>query len=78
MSSKNYNNQLNGNNTSENLHEQNHKHGFFSHFHGHSHTHGKVDPSTLATSKGLWAVKWSFIAMIISPERKILGSEKAC
>lgn len=66
MSSKNYNNQLNENNTSEDLHEQNHKHGFFSHFHGHSHTHGKVDPSTLATSKGLWAVKWSFIAMIIT------------
>ena len=36
------------------------------HSHEHSHTHGKVDPSTLATSKGLWVVKWSFIGMMIT------------
>ena len=67
MDSENTDNQLNENiNTSEDLHEQNHKHGFFSHFHGHSHTHGKVDPSTLATSKGLRVLKWSFIGMMIT------------
>lgn len=32
----------------------------------HSHTHGTVDPSILATSKGLWAVKWSFIGLLIT------------
>ena len=36
------------------------------HSHGHSHTHGTVDPSILATSKGLWAVKWSFIGLMIT------------
>lgn len=34
--------------------------------HGHSHTHGKVDPSIIATSKGLWAVKWSFIGLMFT------------
>lgn len=36
------------------------------HSHGHSHTHGTVDPSILATNKGLWAVKWSFIGLMIT------------
>ncbi|PAV10824.1 cation transporter [Methanosarcina spelaei] len=36
------------------------------HSHEHSHTHGTVDPSILATSKGLWAVKWSFIGLMIT------------
>jgi cation diffusion facilitator family transporter len=37
-----------------------------SHSHGHSHTHGSVDPSITATSKGLWAVKWSFIGLMVT------------
>jgi len=36
------------------------------HSQGHSHTHGTVDPSILATSKGLWAVKWAFIGLMIT------------
>jgi cation diffusion facilitator family transporter len=36
------------------------------HSHEHSHTHGTVDPSIFATSKGLWAVKWSFIGLMIT------------
>ena len=36
------------------------------HSHVHSHTHGAVDPSILATRKGLWAVKWSFIGLMIT------------
>lgn len=39
---------------------------FHENSHKHSHTHGKVDPSTLTTSKGLWVVKWSFIGMMIT------------
>ncbi|HII91768.1 MAG TPA: cation transporter [Methanosarcina sp.] len=39
---------------------------FHKHSHGHSHTHGTVDPSILATNKGLWAVKWSFIGLMIT------------
>ncbi|WP_440945725.1 cation diffusion facilitator family transporter [Methanosarcina sp. T3] len=42
-------------------HSHEHSHG---HSHGHSHTHGRVDPSIIATRKGLWAVKWSFIGLM--------------
>ncbi len=37
------------------------------HSHRHSHTHGAVDPSITATSRGLWAVKWSFIGLWSQP-----------
>ncbi len=82
------------NTTSEELHGQSHKHGFFSHLsphelfhkifcnnshehshghsHRHSHTHGTVDPSILATRKGLWAVKWSFIGLMITAVLQII------
>jgi cation diffusion facilitator family transporter len=42
------------------------------HSHGHSHTHGTVDPSILATNKGLWAVKWSFIGLMITAVLQII------
>lgn len=42
------------------------------HSHGHSHTHGTVDPSILATNKGLWAVKWSFIGLMITAVLQIV------
>jgi cation diffusion facilitator family transporter len=34
------------------------------HNHPHEHTHGIIDPSILATKKGIWAVKWSFVALL--------------
>ena len=34
------------------------------HKHTHGHTHGVIDPSILATEKGIWAVKWSFVALM--------------
>ena len=34
------------------------------HNHPHEHTHGVIDPSILATKRGLWAVKWSFVALM--------------
>jgi cation diffusion facilitator family transporter len=34
------------------------------HADGHAHAHGVVDPSIAASSRGLWAVKWSFIALM--------------
>ncbi|AKB50336.1 Cobalt-zinc-cadmium resistance protein [Methanosarcina barkeri str. Wiesmoor] len=34
--------------------------------HEHSHTHGTIDPSILTINKGLWAVKWSFIGLMIT------------
>jgi cation diffusion facilitator family transporter len=45
------------------IHSHEHPHD---HSHGHNHTHGRVDPSITTTSKGLWAVKWSFIGLMVT------------
>ena len=40
-----------------------------SHAHGHDehgHTHGYVDPSISANERGIWAVKWSFVALFVT------------
>src|SRR3989338_5308443 len=39
-----------------------------SHHDGHSqpHTHGVIDPSILTHERGLWAVKWSFVGLMIT------------
>jgi cation diffusion facilitator family transporter len=34
--------------------------------HDHDHTHGVIDPSLFTTSRGLWAVKWSFLGLMIT------------
>ncbi|WP_068471059.1 cation diffusion facilitator family transporter [Candidatus Protochlamydia phocaeensis] len=34
--------------------------------HPHEHTHGVIDPSILVTQRGLWAVKWSFGALLLT------------
>src|SRR4029079_4813457 len=36
------------------------------HGHGHGHTHGVVAPSIASTTRGLWALKWSFIGLMIT------------
>ena len=50
---------------SHGAHDRNEKaHG---HDHGggsHGHTHGPIDPTILTTSRGIWAVKWSFIGLM--------------
>jgi len=48
------------------VHLHAHSHEPHGHSHGHSHTHGRVDPSLTTTSKGLWAVKWSFIGLMFT------------
>src|SRR3989338_3031855 len=40
-----------------------HKH---SHDYGHAHSHGVIDPSIVTHERGLWAVKWSFVALMIT------------
>ena len=47
-----------------------HSHGGHSHGHahahaggGHGHTHGVVDPTIATTTRGIWAIKWSFIML---------------
>src|SRR5215208_7067972 len=32
----------------------------------HGHTHGSVDPSVATSSRGIWAVKWSFVALFVT------------
>jgi cation diffusion facilitator family transporter len=36
------------------------------HHHGHSHTHGAVDPSIATSERGLWAVKWSLVGLLLT------------
>ena len=46
-------------------HRHEHDHGA-EHHHSHGHTHGVVDPSIASTTRGLWALKWSFIGLMIT------------
>ena len=43
-----------------NHHEHGHEHGSG----GHGHTHGAVDPSIATSERGIWVVKWSFVALM--------------
>jgi cation diffusion facilitator family transporter len=36
------------------------------HHHGHSHTHGAIDPAIATSERGLWAVKWSLVGLLIT------------
>ena len=44
--------------------------GGHGHAHGkgqpHGHTHGVVDPTIATTTRGIWAIKWSFIILAIT------------
>jgi cation diffusion facilitator family transporter len=40
-----------------------HAHGGHVHAAGHGHAHGIVDPTISTTARGLWTVKWSFVAL---------------
>ena len=45
------------------------------HTHGpdrHGHTHGRVDPSLLSNERGLWAVKWSFVALFVTASLQLV------
>jgi len=41
-------------------HHGGHRHGDGD---GHGHTHGVVDPTIVSTTRGIWAIKWSFIGL---------------
>jgi cation diffusion facilitator family transporter len=50
------------------MHKHNHAHPEsqphqHAHGHTHGHTHGVVDPSLITTQRGVWAIKWSFVAL---------------
>lgn len=48
-----------------------------SHSHGaeggdHGHTHGVIDPTIATTTKGIWAIKWSFAILAITAALQIV------
>jgi Co/Zn/Cd efflux system component len=34
--------------------------------HNHDHVHGAVDPTLLTTERGIWAVKWSMVGLLLT------------
>ena len=34
--------------------------------HTHDHTHSAIDPTLLTTEKGIWAVKWSMVGLLLT------------
>ncbi len=38
----------------------------YDHGAGHGHTHGVVDPSIASNDRGLWALKWSFVGLVVT------------
>lgn len=52
---------------SHDIHHHSHGHHHsHSHSHGHGHTHGVLDATIASTSRGIWAIKWSFIGLMIT------------
>ena len=49
-------------------HEHGPQHNAHGHSHnrGHGHTHGAINPSILTNERGIWAVKWSFIGLLVT------------
>lgn len=33
---------------------------------GHGHTHGSIDPTIATTTRGIWAIKWSFAVLAVT------------
>lgn len=48
------------------MNDHDHHHDDVSHPHGHDHTHGVVDPALFMTQRGIWAVKWSLAALVLT------------
>jgi len=38
----------------------------------HGHTHGVIDASITTTTRGIWAIKWSFVILVITTALQIL------
>ena len=57
-------------------HEAHGRHGHAGHDHGnsrgHGHTHGVVDPTIATTSRGIWAIKGSFVMLAITAAAQIV------
>jgi cation diffusion facilitator family transporter len=40
---------------------------------GHGHTHGVVDATIATTERGLWAIKWSFVILVITAALQLVA-----
>ncbi len=38
----------------------------------HEHVHGAIDPTLLSTERGIWAVKWSFVGLMITAVLQVI------
>jgi cation diffusion facilitator family transporter len=50
-------------------------HGHGPHVHGegsHGHTHGVIDPMIATTSRGIWAIKWSFVLLALTAAAQLV------
>lgn len=48
---------------------EHHDHDDHGHSHGHDghgHTHGVIDPTIATTDRGIWAIKWSFVGLMLT------------
>lgn len=43
-----------------------HGHISIPHDHGKGHRHGGIDPDITTTARGLWAIKWSFVGLLVT------------
>lgn len=39
---------------------------------GHSHSHGVVDPSIATSDRGIWALKWSFVGLMVTAALQVV------
>ena len=42
------------------------KHYHHHHHDGHTHSHGMIDPEIASSERGIWAVKWSLVGLLIT------------
>lgn len=50
----------------DSFHHHGHSHASSDHADEHSHSHGVVDPSIASSKRGMWAIKWSFIGLMLT------------
>lgn len=47
-------------------HGANHQHDHHDEHRSHGHTHGVIDPSIVTSQRGIWAIKWSFVGLLVA------------
>ncbi len=50
----------------EHSHDKSHSHDEAHGHGGHGHTHGTIDPTITTSERGIWAIKWSFVGLMIT------------